>query len=129
MKFWRSMMALPQPVKGCLMFYLIAFAVAFVSIPATAFVGRGQANGIVPWTMGALGASAIILGLVLATDLRASARAYAAMLKDFKPLGVDYSNSLFAKPAFVRIFGGLFALMGVWFVLATTIFASQRVLN
>lgn len=52
MKLWRSMMALPQPVKGCLLFYLIAFGVAFVSIPAMAFAGQGQANAVVPWTMG-----------------------------------------------------------------------------
>ena len=126
MKLWRSMMALPQPVNGCLFAYFLAFGLAFVSIPVMSLAGRGQATAVVPWTMGALGASAVLLGLVLVTDIRGSARAYASMLKDFKPMGVDYSKSVFAKPAFVRVFGGLFALMGVWFVIASTIFASHR---
>lgn len=89
MKLWRSMMALPQPLKGCLFAYFLAFGVAFVAIPAMSFAGRGQATAVVPWTMGALGASAVLLGLVLATDLRGSARAYASTLKDFKPMDVE----------------------------------------
>ncbi|MBD1543590.1 hypothetical protein G9E11_15365 [Arthrobacter sp. IA7] len=125
MNFLRGMMALPQPVKGCLLAYLIVFAVAFVAIPITALTGRGQMNHAVLWIVAALGASAVVLGVVLATDLRGSARAYATLLKDFKPMGVDYSKSIFATPKFVRFFGAMFALVGIWFIVASTFFASS----
>jgi hypothetical protein len=125
MQLWRSMMKLPQPVKGCMVAYLIVFAVTFVSVPLLVLIGQEHAVNVAPWTMGALGLSAVVLGLVLVFDVRGSARAYAAMTKDFKPLGIDYSNSFFSKPLFIRFFGGMFAFIGVWFVLGSTIMASQ----
>jgi hypothetical protein len=125
MKFWRSMMRLPQPVKGCLVAYMIVFAVVFLSVPAAAFSGPGRPNPVTPWGMGALGLTAVGLGLVLAFDLRGSARAYASLLKDYKPMGVDYSNSFFANPKFVRIFGAVFAFVGIWFMVGGTIVASR----
>jgi hypothetical protein len=125
MKFWRSMMNLPQPVKGCLVIYLIVFAAAFVSVPLLALLGQAQAVNVTPWTMGALGSSVVLLGLVLAFDVRGSAGAYAAMTKDFKPLGTDYSKSVFSKPLFIRMFGGMFAIVGIAFILGSTIFATQ----
>ena len=125
MKLWRSMMRLPQPVKGCLVAYLIVFAADFVSVPLMAFAGRELAVNVTPWTMRALGASVVVLGLVLAFDVRGSARAYAEMMKYYKPMGVDYSKSIFSKPLFIRFFGGMFALIGTWFIVASTIFASQ----
>jgi hypothetical protein len=124
MKLWRSMMNLPQPLRGCLVVYLIVFAAAFVSVPLTALAGEERAIMVVPWTMGALGLSALVLGLVLAFDVRGSARTYAALMKDYKPLGVDYSKSFFSKPLFIRFFGGMFALIGVGFVVASFISAS-----
>ena len=50
MKLWRSVMKLPQPLKGCLVAYLIVFVVAFVSIPASAVFNQGKAS---PVTFGA----------------------------------------------------------------------------
>ena len=127
MQLWRSMMKLPQPVKGGLVAYLIVFGVVFLSVPVSALsTWAGTAS---PCAMGvaALGLSAIVLGVMLATDLRGSARAYAAMLKDCKPMGVDYSKSFFANPTFVRLFGAMFALVGIGFLVSSTIFASRAV--
>lgn len=125
MKLWRSMMNLPQPIKGCVVVYLIVFAVAFVSVPLLALIGQEHAINVAPWTMGALGLSAVLSGLVLLFDVRGSARAYAAMMKDYKPMGVDYSKSIFSKPLFVRCFGGMFALVGIWFIVGSTTIASR----
>jgi hypothetical protein len=75
--------------------------------------------------MGALGITAIVLGVTLAADVRGSARAYASMVKDYKPMGVDYSKSVFTNPEFIRIFGALFAFTGIGFVLGSTIMASR----
>jgi hypothetical protein len=125
MKLWRSMMKLPQPVKGGLVAYLIAFAVVFLSVPASAIFNLGKQNPVMPWGVAALGFTAIVLGVMLAADVRGSARAYAAMIKDHKPMGVDYSKSFFANPVFIRLFGAMFALVGIAFLVGSTIFASR----
>jgi len=48
MRIWRSVMKLPQPIKGCVVVYLIVFAAAFVSVPLTAFSGQEQSASVVP---------------------------------------------------------------------------------
>ena len=92
MKPWRSMMKLRQPVKGGLVAYLIAFAVVFVSVPASAIFTEGKQNPVMPWSLTALGLTAIVLGVMLAADLRGSTRAYASMIKDHKPMGSTTPN-------------------------------------
>jgi hypothetical protein len=125
MKLWRSVMKLPQPLKGCLVAYLIVFVVAFVSIPASAVFNQGKASPVTFWGMGTLGVVVIVLGVMLATNLRGSAGAYVSLLKDYKPMGVDYSKSFLANPKFVRIFGAMFAIIGVWFIVVSTFMASR----
>jgi uncharacterized membrane protein YdcZ (DUF606 family) len=127
MKLWRSVMKLPQPLKGCFVAFLVAFAVAFVSIPATAIVNQGK-PGPVPvtlWSMGTLGVVVIVMGVVLAANLRGSAGAYASLIKDYKPMGIDYSRSFMANPKFARISGVLFVVVGIWFIVGSTVMASQ----
>jgi hypothetical protein len=50
----------------------------------------------VPWGLGALGLIVVVLGGMLAAHLRGLARACASMIKNNKPIGVDYSKSFFA---------------------------------
>lgn len=123
-KMWRSMMKLPQPAKGCMIAYLMVFAAVFISIPASAFLGQGRPNPVIPWGLWLLGLTAIGLGLVLASDLRGSARAYATLAKDHKIMGVDFSKSFFTTPNFVRILGAMLALVGVGFMFGAATFAS-----
>jgi hypothetical protein len=59
--------------------------VVFVSVPASAMFSQGKLNPVLPWGMDAPGLTVIILGVMLAADLRGSARAYASMMKDYKP--------------------------------------------
>jgi hypothetical protein len=40
-------------------------------------------------------------------------------------MGVDYSKSFFANPTFIRIFGAMFAFIGIGFVVSSTLVASQ----
>jgi len=132
MKLWRSMMKLPQPVKGGLIAYLITFVVVFLSVPASVMLGQGKQNPVLPWGVAALGLTAIVLGVMLATDLRRSARAYASIMKDHKPMGVDCSRSFFANATFIRIFGAMVAVIGIGigigigFIVGATIMASQE---
>lgn len=123
MKFWRSIMKLPQPLKGGLVAYVIVFAVAFLSVPASAIFSPGNASPVTLWGIGALGVTAIVLGVMLAADLRGSADAYVSFIKDYKPMGVDYSKSFVANPKFVRIFGVMFIIVGILFVVNSTIIA------
>ena len=129
MKLWRSVMKLPQPLKSCFVAFLAAFAVASASIPATAIVNQGKPGPVpVPvtlWSMGTLGVVVIVMGVVLAANLRGSAGAYASLIKDYKPMGVDYSRSFMANPKFARISGVMFVLVGIWFIVGSTIMASQ----
>lgn len=122
MQLWRSMMKLPQPVKGLFVLYVVVFAVTFVSVPVAAWTGQAASTDLTRWTFAALGVTAVLLGLALALDIRGSAKAYAGMLKDYKPMGVDYSGSFLAKPGFVRVFGALFASIGVTFIVAALFF-------
>jgi hypothetical protein len=47
------------------------------------------------------------------------------MMKGYTPMGVDYSKSIFSKPWFVRCFGGMFAVVGILFIVGSTTNASQ----
>jgi len=122
MKFFRFMSALPQPLKGALWAYLVVFVIAFVSVGLMAFAPRGMVIGLMPWMTGVMGAVGIGVGLILLTDMRGAAKAYAKMLKDYKPMGVDYSRSIFTRPLFIRIFGAAFMLVGVWFLVFSVLF-------
>jgi hypothetical protein len=62
MKLWRSMMKLPQPIKGSVVVYLIVFVLAFVSVPLLALIGQNDTVNVTPWTSGALGLSAVLFG-------------------------------------------------------------------
>jgi len=42
MQLWRSMMKLPQPVKGGPVAYLIVFGVVFMSVPASAILPKAS---------------------------------------------------------------------------------------
>jgi hypothetical protein len=57
-------------------------------------------------------AAFVAFGLLLALDVSGAARKYASTTAKLRPLGVDYSNSLFAKPWFARAFGVMMMLVG-----------------
>jgi hypothetical protein len=67
MKVRRSVMKLPQPLKGCLLAYLIAFAVAFVSVPdySTSFFASPKFVRI----FGVIGAWFIVVSTMTASRL------------------------------------------------------------
>lgn len=53
----------------------------------------------------------MVFGLLLALNVSGSATEYASSTARLRPLGVDYSNSLFAKPVFARAFGAFLVLV------------------
>jgi hypothetical protein len=125
MKFWRLVRTLPQPLKASLMLFSVAFAAAFIGFIALVLSRRDDlAPRVIPWMCGGLGVVGFLLGSVLLIDFRGLARAYADMVKKYKPFGVDYSRSPFSRPALLRFFGAAYMVIGVWFVVLSTLFAS-----
>lgn len=125
MKFWRLIGTLPQPLKAILMLFTVAFAVVFIGFIVLGLSRREDLLlTLIPWMFGGLGVIGFLLGLVLLTDFRGSTQAYADMMKKYRPFGVDYSRSPFSKPGFLRFFGAGYMLIGIWFVVVSTVFAS-----
>lgn len=126
MKFWKLTETLPQPIRLLLKLFTAAFAVVFIGFIFLALSRREDLlYTFIPWMFGGLGTPRRVpLGLLLLTDFRGSTRAYSDMMTKYKPFGVDYSRSPFIKPGFLRFFGAAYMLIGVWFVVVSTVFAS-----
>ncbi|HKS00963.1 MAG TPA: hypothetical protein VJS86_04745 [Arthrobacter sp.] len=127
MKFFRLISSMPQPLRAGLWAYLVVFAIAFAGIGVLAFAPRELAFGIVPWLTGTMGAVGFGVGLILVLNMRGAAGAYARLISQSKPLGVDYSRSVFVRPVFIRIFGAAFMLVGIWFLVFSVIFTRTAV--
>lgn len=125
MKLWRQMATLPQPLQGLLRAYMVIFALVFVSMAISFAVSPESGDGGLPLVMrlgfGLVGAAAAVLGLVLATDYRGSAGAYGGLAKDYRIMGVDFSESAFAKPLFIRLLGAGLLVIGVVFVVVAAL--------
>jgi hypothetical protein len=103
--------ALPQPLRSLYFAYLIAFVVVFVSFPF-------HLGEVLRWAVTVVGVVALLLGLCFMTNFRGSAHAHAAAAKEYRPMGVDYSKSFMATPAFARLFGAMPIFVGGGFVIA-----------
>ena len=125
MKFWRLIGTLPQPLKAILMMFTVAFAVVFIGFIVLGLSRREDlVFTLIPWMFGGLGVIGFLLGLLLLTDFRGSTQAYADMMKKYRPFGVDYSRSPFSKAGLSTLLRCRILLMGVWFVVVSTVFAS-----
>ncbi|HEY6748748.1 MAG TPA: hypothetical protein VI357_23915 [Mycobacteriales bacterium] len=100
---------LPQPLKTLYLLFFAAFAASFLSV----VLGGERAATV---TMGVLGAVAALTGLTIATNLNGSVQGLTEAMTSYRPLGVDYSRSVFATRWFTRLFGFLMLAVGLLFV-------------
>jgi hypothetical protein len=119
LNLFRAMRRLPQPLKSLLALFLAAFVLVFLgSILAVAIRTEAWVR-IMVISYSVLGVIGFVLGAALLADFRGSAQAYSGMMKNYKPLGVDYSKSFITNPRFIRLFGAGYMLIGIWFVVLT----------
>lgn len=124
MDAWKLIKALPQPQKAIMMMYLAAAAI-FGITGLVISVGFRDSQGVaMSWVYVGIGLIASLFGLILAINFRGSAIVYAAMMKRLRIWGLDYSDTPFADPRWLRLFGSVFMLMAV-FVTALTLIDNQ----
>ena len=102
----------PHPLREAFVAWFITFGLAviltFVRVTAPLRV-----------VTGVLGCTGMVLGLTLTCNVGGAARFWAELAGSYRPFGVDYSGSAFAKVGFVRAFGAAFAAVGAVFVVVS----------
>ena len=60
----------------------------------------------------------LLLGLVLLLNVSGAAQAVSLLMREQRPMGVDYSKSWLASTGYMRFFGGFMALIGTGMLFA-----------
>jgi hypothetical protein len=108
---FRFISQLPQPLKTLYILFIVVFIAGI--IPVLLRVPEAPR-----WMSGGLGMASLLVGLCLLTNLNKAADGLAKAIASEKPMGVDYSASFMAKPAFARLFGLMFGVVGTLFILS-----------
>ena len=109
---------LSTSLRAALVAYFGSLLLMFVGV----YTGHGHPPRICPVTLGTSGA---LTGLLLATNYQDAGTLYArwALRLSGRVLGIEFVQSMFAQPWFIRAFGLAFALVGLVFVVAGNSFA------
>lgn len=124
MEAWKLVKGLPQPQKAIMMVYLAAAVLYGFGMLAAPMVFPEFQGEAMLWLSTGIGLIASIFGLILATNFRGSATIYAAMMKKLRMWGMDYSDTPFANPRWLRLIGAGFMLMAL-VVTALRLFGNQ----
>lgn len=89
---------LPQPSKTLYLLIVLSFIGFFASF----FLGSRDVTRTLLIVLGTLFA---LLGISAALNVNRTAEGMAESIKDYHPMGVDYSKSFLATPLYARLFG------------------------
>jgi hypothetical protein len=114
MNILRFVSRLPQPLKALYILFIVVFIAGI--IPVLLRVPEASR-----WMSAGIGTAGLLLGLCLVINLNKAAEGLAGAVAEVKLMGIDYSASFMAKPAFARIFGLMFVVVGASFVAGSLI--------
>ena len=109
MNIFRFISRLPQPLKTLYVLFIVVFIAGVIPVLL-------RVPGASQWMSGGIGIAGLLLGLCLVTNLNKAADGLARAIATEKPMGVDYSASIMAKPSFARFFGLMFVVVGSLFI-------------
>lgn len=113
MKYTKLLTALPMPLRLAGVSFLAVFTLSLLCLFVLSSGPRTLLETFGTWAYAAIGAAALILGLVLALDYHGSASAYVDLVKAYR------SENSWMTPflrRYVRVFGAGLSLVGVCFV-------------
>ncbi|RJT96586.1 hypothetical protein D6T65_15750 [Arthrobacter frigidicola] len=114
MNIFRFLSRLPQPLKALYILFIVVFiagiTLVLLRVPDASL-----------WMSGGIGAAGLLLGLCLVVNVNKAAEGLAAAIAREKPMGIDFSTSFMAQPAFARFFGLMFVLVGAGFISSSVI--------
>jgi hypothetical protein len=114
MNVFRFISRLPQPLKALYILFIVVFLAGI--IPVLLRVPDASR-----WMSGGIGTAGLLLGICLVSNLNKAAEGLAGAVAEEKPMGIDYSASFMAKPAFARLFGLMFIVVGGGFIASSFI--------
>ena len=106
---------LPQPAKTLYVLIFLAFVVLFLTFVMDLAETRRFA-------LVATGTLFFLLGLCASLNINGTADGMASAIKEYRPLGADYSRSFLATPLYARLFGIMAVVVGSAFAVTAIVF-------
>lgn len=105
---------LPQPAKTLYVLIFLAFVILF----ATFFLDLAEARR---YALVVVGTLFVLLGLSASLNFNGTADGMASAIKEYRPMGVDYSRSFLSTPLYARLFGVMAVVVGSAFAVTALV--------
>lgn len=109
---------LPQPAKTL---YVLIF-LAFVLLVVTFIMDLAEARRFAFVGVGTL---FFLLGLCASLNINGTADGMASAIKEYRPMGADYSRSFLSTPLYARLFGIMAVVVGSAFAVTAVVFPNS----
>lgn len=109
---------LPQPAKTLYILIFLTFALLF----ATFIMDLEEARR---FALVAVGTLFFLLGLCASLNINGTADGMATAIKEYRPMGADYSRSFLSTPLYARLFGIMAVVVGSAFAVTAIAFPNS----